>query len=81
MLGASTDDAAANAAFRRKFDFPFPLLCDTDHALGVAYGAIVGDAKMAARAAAIIGPDGKIVKWWAKVDAKTFPATALAELP
>lgn len=81
MLGASTDDAAANAHFRQKFEFPFPLLCDTDHGLATAYGAIVEEKGMAARAAVIIGPDGKVVKYWAKVDAKTFPETALTELP
>lgn len=80
MLGASTDDAAANASFRQKFEFPFPLLCDTTHELCKAYGAIEEGQSHAARAAVIVGPDGKVIKWWAKVDAKTFPETALAEL-
>ncbi len=75
------DDDAANAAFRSKFEFPFPLLCDTSGALCRAYGAAVEGDRNATRAAAIIGPDGNIVRWWQKVDAKTFPETALAELP
>jgi hypothetical protein len=29
----------------------------------------------------VIGPDGAIVKWYAKVDAKTFPETVLGDLP
>ena len=39
ILGASFDDQEANAAFARKFGFDFPLLCDTDRKLGLAYGA------------------------------------------
>lgn len=81
MLGASTDDAAANASFRSKYEFPFPLLCDTDRTLATAYGAIVEGKTSAMRAAVVIGPDGKIVKYWPKVDAQTFPETVLAELP
>jgi peroxiredoxin Q/BCP len=81
VLGASTDDDAANASFRAKFSFPFPLLCDTSGSLAKAYGASVEGKTTAARAAVIIGPDGKVMKWWAKVDAATFPETALNELP
>ncbi len=81
MLGASTDSPEDNAAFRAKFDFPFPLLCDTDGALTKAYGAEVEGKNMAARAAVVIDPKGKIVRWWPKVDAATFPETVLAELP
>jgi peroxiredoxin Q/BCP len=39
ILGASFDDQAANRAFAEKFAFPFPLLCDTDRKLGLAYRA------------------------------------------
>lgn len=81
MLGASCDTAAENQAFRAKFTFPFPLLCDTDQKLAKAYGAAQEGKSNAARVAVVIGPDGKVVKYWAKVDAKTFPETVLAELP
>ena len=39
MLGASFDDAAANRAFAQKHGYTFPLLCDTTHALALAYRA------------------------------------------
>ena len=81
MLGASTDDAAANAAFRAKYSFPFPLLCDIGQTLCRAYGAIADGKQHANRAAVVIGPDGRVVKWWPSVDARTFPETVLAELP
>ena len=37
MLGASFDSAADNKKFAEKFNFNFPLLCDTDRAIGTAY--------------------------------------------
>lgn len=57
------------------------MLCDTDRTLAQAYGAAVEGKSTAARAAVVIGPDGNIVRWWAKVDAATFPETVLADLP
>jgi peroxiredoxin Q/BCP len=81
VLGASMDTAEGNKKFREKNSFPFPLLCDTDQKLAVSYGAWQEGKTTAARAAAVIGPDGKIVKWWPKVDARTFPETVLADLP
>jgi len=39
ILGASFDTPADNAAFARKYSFPFPLLSDPDRTLALAYGA------------------------------------------
>jgi peroxiredoxin Q/BCP len=75
------DTAEKNRKFREKNGFPFPLLCDTEQKLAKSYGAWQEGRTTAARAAAVIGPDGKVVKWWPKVDAKAFPETVLAELP
>ena len=38
-MGASFDTVEENRAFAEKFDFPYPLLCDTDRALSLAYKA------------------------------------------
>ena len=38
-MGASFDTVEENRAFAEKFDFPYPLLCDTDRAVGLAYKA------------------------------------------
>jgi peroxiredoxin Q/BCP len=81
ILGASFDDETANAAFARKFDFNFPLLCDTDRALGLAYGACdVPDAGFARRISYLIGPDGKIARAYPKVDPKTHPGEVFQDL-
>lgn len=82
VLGVSVDDATANGAFREKHGLPFPLLCDTERTLGLAYGACeAADARAHRRIAVLIDGDGKVVQLWSKVDPKTFAATALAALP
>lgn len=38
VLGVSRDDLRRHAKFRAKYDLPFPLLADDDHAIAKAYG-------------------------------------------
>jgi len=38
ILGVSPDSSASHARFAAKYDLPFPLLADADHAVGEAYG-------------------------------------------
>ncbi len=71
MLGASFDDAATNRAFAEKHGYAFPLLCDTTHALGLAYGAC--DRREDAwprRITYVIGRDGRIEQAIETRDAK-----------
>ena len=77
----SFDSPEQNAAFARKYKFNFPLLCDVDRKVGVAYGA-ADDAKSgnARRIGVIIGPDGKIKEYLPKVSAATFPQEALGKV-
>ena len=61
MLGISFDEPAANKAFAEKFGYTFPLLCDVDHKVGLAYGACKTDKdRYASRLTFVISPDGKI---------------------
>ena len=81
ILGASYDDAAANRAFAEKFNYPFKLLCDTDHSLAKAYHADdPGDPGYPRRISYLIGPDGKIVKGYDPVKPATHPEQVLADL-
>jgi len=41
VLGVSPDDEASHAEFRAKYDLPFALLADPDHAVAEAYGVWV----------------------------------------
>jgi peroxiredoxin Q/BCP len=70
----SFDSVDANRRFRAKCDFPFTLLCDTEKALAIAYGA-AADANAGApkRITVVVDPDGKV--------AKVYPAVKPAEHP
>jgi peroxiredoxin len=58
-----------------------PALCDTDHKVGLAYGAADDpEAGSAKRISYLIGKDGRIKKAWGKVDAASHPAQALQEI-
>jgi thioredoxin-dependent peroxiredoxin len=39
VLGVSPDDGASHQAFKTKYNLPFTLLVDRDHAVAAAYGA------------------------------------------
>ena len=61
MLGISFDKPAANKAFAEKFGYTFPLLCDVDRKIGLAYGACkTAKDRYASRLTFVISPDGKI---------------------
>ena len=47
VLGVSTQDEASHRAFTRKFNLNFPLLADTDGAVGRAYGTLGGKGVLA----------------------------------
>ena len=77
----SFDTAAENKAFAEKFDFNFPLLCDTDRKMGIAYGATdPGATGGARRVGCVIDPQGKVKEWLPKVDAASYPRDVLARI-
>jgi len=81
VLGASFDSVADNAAFARKYDFNFPLLCDVDRTLGMAYGACANaQARHAARISVLIDEQGKISRIYDKVNPRDHAGQVLADL-
>jgi peroxiredoxin Q/BCP len=81
ILGISFDTPEENRAFAEKFTFPFPLLCDTDRSIGMAYGACE-DAKAgyARRISFLIGPDRTILKAYDPVKPAQHPGEVLEDL-
>ncbi len=81
VLGASFDTVEKNAKFAQKFGFDFPLLCDVDRRIGMAYGA-ADDPKAgsARRITYLIGKDGRIRKTYPKVNAAAHPEEVLKDL-
>ena len=78
ILGISFDSVGENAAFASKFDFPYPLLCDTSRTIGLAYGACDDAAdRHARRISYVIGADGSVEHAFPKVEVKTHPEEVL----
>jgi len=73
VLGVSILDEASKARFAGKYDLPFPLLADPDHAVAEKFGvwqkrSLYGRTYMGiARTTYLIGPDGKVAKRWDNV--------------
>lgn len=74
ILGVSPDNEKKHRKFIDKFELPFDLLADTDHAIAEAYG-VWGEKSMYGRkymgiirTTFIIGADGKIEEIIDKVD-------------
>jgi len=73
VLGISTDNEASHKKFAKKFDLPFTLLIDTDHAIADKYGTY-GQKKFMGRTylgvhrmTFLIDEKGKIKRVFAKV--------------
>ncbi len=73
LYGISPDSPKQHTKFRAKFDLPFPLLADDDHAVAEAYGVWVeksmyGKKYMGVeRSTFLIGADGRLEEIWHKV--------------
>lgn len=81
VYGVSFDTPEENKAFAEKYSFQFPLLCDVDRKMGVAYGAADDNsAGNARRVGVVIDGDGKIKEWLPKVDARGYPKDVLARI-
>jgi len=76
VLGVSTDSIEKHQKFADKYELPFPLLADEDHAVCEKYGVWVeknmyGKKSYGVqRATFLIDKDGKIAKVWPKVKVK-----------
>ena len=82
LIGCSFDSVQDNAAFAKKFDLPYPLLCDVDREIGLAYGACdEPNAGYADRITYIIDEDGFISQAFSHVETRTHPAKVLEALP
>lgn len=84
VLGVSVDNEQSHQKFIKKFDIPFPLLVDTDHALVETYGVWVeksmyGRTYMGtARTTFVIDEQGLVKEIISKVDTKNHANQILA---
>ena len=89
VLGVSPDDVKSHRKFREKYQLPFNLLADTEHAVAEAYGvwqekSMYGKKYWGnARTTVIIDRDGRVAEVMEKVKPETHAeqvAEALARL-
>jgi peroxiredoxin Q/BCP len=86
VWGISPDGAASHKRFREKFDLPFTLLSDEDHAVAERYGAWTlkqnyGREYMGIqRSSFLVDPDGVVARTWPKVKADGHAAEVLGAL-
>ncbi|MDZ4719888.1 MAG: thioredoxin-dependent thiol peroxidase [Roseiflexaceae bacterium] len=86
VLGVSPDGQTSHAKFRTKFNLPFTLLVDEDHAISLAYGVWVEKSMYGKkylgieRSHFVIGEDGMIIEAAVKVKPEESVERALAAL-
>jgi peroxiredoxin Q/BCP len=86
ILGVSPDTSKSHSKFKQKYQLPFPLLADKDHAVCDAYGVwgekqFMGRAYMGVlRTTFLIDPNGDIKKVFEKVKPAEHSAEMLAAI-
>jgi peroxiredoxin Q/BCP len=86
VFGVSPDNERSHGKFREKYDLPFNLLADTDHAVAEQYGvwgerSFMGRSYMGvSRSTFVIGSDGAVKKVFPKVKPAEHAADVLAAL-
>lgn len=86
VIGISPDDAHSHRKFRTKYNLPFILLSDLDHAVAKQYGAWGHKTSFGKKSVGlirsqfVIDENGKIVDAQVKVKAKESPDLALRTL-
>jgi peroxiredoxin Q/BCP len=83
ILGVSADDVESHRKFAENHSLPFDILADPNKDAIRKYGVLWSPkegVELASRQTYLIGPDGKIVKHWAKVDPKGHSDMVLAEI-
>jgi peroxiredoxin Q/BCP len=86
VLGVSPDDERSHVKFRTKYELPFTLLADTEHAVAEQYG-VWGEKKYMgkkymgiSRSTFVIDENGKVKKVFEKVTPATHADDVLAAL-
>lgn len=86
VLGVSPDGVKSHGKFKQKYELPFPLLADEDHAVAEAYG-VWGEKSMYGRkyfgilrTTFVIDEAGRVAKVFEKVKPKGHAAEVLAAL-
>jgi peroxiredoxin Q/BCP len=81
VLGVSFDATDKNAEFVKEHQFPFRLLTDADKSVAISVGAADSDKRLFPRRISyLVGPDGKVLRAYNKVDPATHARQVLDDL-
>jgi len=86
VWGVSILGTGSKARFKAKFELPFVLLADEDHAVSEIYGTWVEKMNYGKpywgiqRATFLVGPDGRVARRWPKVKPEGHAAQVLEAL-
>jgi peroxiredoxin Q/BCP len=76
VLGVSVQDETSHREFREKYRLAFDLLADPDRQITAAFRAVAIHG-LAKRITYVIGPDGRIVAAYRRLDPKSHSKEAL----
>jgi len=79
VVGVSTDGSASHQAFAEKYELPFLLVPDEDHAIAKAFGVAIKNGK-AQRVSFVLDASGRVSKVFPKVTPKGHGAELVAAL-
>lgn len=79
ILGVSGQDEKSHQEFKKKYQLPFDLLVDSDGSLAkkLGVGSMLG---FHHRQSLLVGPDGKLMKFYSDVDPRTHSKEVLDTL-
>ena len=81
ILGVSLDNEDDNKTFAEKFNFPYPLLCDVNREISLAYEAVKGkEDEYASRITYVVDEKGNIKEAISEVDTKTHSGDLCSRL-
>lgn len=81
MLGITFSSTEDLKTWSSEVGYTADLLQDPDRSVAMAYGAAdSADQEKATRVSILVGPDGKVAKTYADMNAEAHPAEVLAEL-
>ena len=79
VLGVSVQDEASHRAFREKYRLSFDLVADPERRIASAFRAVAFHG-LAKRVTYVIGPDGRILAAYRRLDPKSHSREALRVL-
>ena len=86
VIGVSPDNAKQHGKFKKKYDLPYTLIADTDHAVAEAYGVWQEKSMFGrkyfgiVRTTFLIAPDGRVARCFETVEPEGHATEVLVAL-